>query len=135
MRFIACGVLRVAHYGDLASRIYHVHRGLVEVIGQHRPDRVAVEDVFVATNARAALKLGHARGVILLAAMEHGLPLAEFSPLMVKQAVTGYGRASKEQVQQMVRVLLNLSTRPSVDAADALAVAVCGANHLLKNQT
>ncbi|WP_431189990.1 crossover junction endodeoxyribonuclease RuvC [Desulfurivibrio dismutans] len=129
LRFISCGVLRVERYGSLAERIYRVHQGLGEVIMTHRPGKMAVEDVFVAGNPKAALKLGHARGVILLAAMQHGLPLAEFTPMMVKQAVAGYGRASKEQVQRMVRALLNLSASPSEDAADALAVAVCGANH------
>jgi crossover junction endodeoxyribonuclease RuvC len=129
LRFVACGVLRLERYGSLAARIYHLYLGLSEVIALHRPDRMAVEDVFVATNPRAALKLGHARGVILLAAGQHGLPLAEFSPLMVKQAVAGYGRAPKDQVQRMVRALLNLAASPSADAADALAVAVCGANH------
>ncbi len=129
LRFVTCGVLRVGGYGSLAARIYRVHQGLSEVIRLHRPRKMAVEDVFMASNPKAALKLGHARGVILLAGMEHGLPLAEFTPLMVKQAVAGYGRASKEQVQRMVRALLNLSACPSADAADALAVAVCGANH------
>lgn len=133
LKFITCGVLRLERYGSLAARIYHLHRGLGEVIAQHGPQRMAVEDVFMATNPRAALKLGHARGVILLAAIQHGLPLAEFTPLMVKQAVTGYGRAPKEQVQQMVRVLLNLNACPSSDAADALAVAVCGANNIKAN--
>nr|WP_245526864.1 crossover junction endodeoxyribonuclease RuvC [Desulfurivibrio alkaliphilus] len=129
LRFITCGVLRVARYGSLAARILRIHQGLGEVISLHRPHRMAVEEVFVAGNPKAALKLGHARGVILLAAMQHNLPLAEFTPLVVKQAVAGYGRASKEQVQRMVRSLLNLSASPSEDAADALAVAICGANH------
>lgn len=129
LRFVTCGVLRVARYGSLAARIYRIHQGLGEVISRHRPRKMAVEDVFMGRNAKAALKLGHARGVILLAAIQHGLPLAEFSPLMVKQAVAGYGQASKEQVQRMVRALLNLSASPSADAADALAVAICGANH------
>lgn len=123
-------MIKLERYGPLASRIYHLHRGLKDVINLHAPHRMAVEDVFMAVNPQSALKLGHARGVILLAAMECGLPLAEFTPLMVKQAVTGYGRAPKGQVQEMVRVLLSLRSCPSTDAADALAVAVCGANHL-----
>lgn len=83
----------------------------------------------MARNPMSALKLGHARGVIMLAASSHGLPVHEYSARKVKQAVTGYGQAEKSQVQQMVRVLLKLAVSPSVDAADALAVALCHANH------
>ena len=89
----------------------------------------AVEDIFVAVNPQSALKLGHARGVLILAAMEHGLPVHEYAARMVKQAVAGYGNAPKSQVQQMVRALLQLSGSPSEDAADGLAVALCHANH------
>jgi len=99
------------------------------VIARHRPQLVGVEDIFTAVNPRSALKLGHARGVLILAAMQGELPVAEFSPRVVKQAVAGYGQAPKEQVQQMVRILLKLSASPSQDAADALAVAICRANH------
>lgn len=129
LRFVAAGVIRADHHREMPARLFEIHKGLTEVIALHRPDRAAVEDLFVAVNPRSALKLGHARGVIILAAMEHGLPVAEFSPRVVKQAVAGYGQASKEQVQQMVRALLGLAASPSQDAADALAVAICCANH------
>ncbi len=130
MRFVACGVIRADHHREIPPRLLEIHQGLCEVIAQHRPERAAVEDIFTAVNPRSALKLGHARGVAILAAMQHGLPVAEYTPRVVKQAVAGYGQASKEQVQQMVRALLNLAATPSQDAADALAVAICGANHL-----
>jgi crossover junction endodeoxyribonuclease RuvC len=99
------------------------------VIAIQQPGWAAVEEVFMARNPMSALKLGHARGVIMLAASSHGLPVHEYSARKVKQAVTGYGQAEKSQVQQMVRVLLKLAVSPSVDAADALAVALCHANH------
>jgi crossover junction endodeoxyribonuclease RuvC len=87
---------------------------------------VAIEDLFHATNARSALKLGHARGVAMLAAVEAGLPVAEYAPAVIKRAVVGYGRAEKQQVQQMVKLILGLPRTPSPhDAADALAVAIC----------
>jgi len=88
-----------------------------------------VEDLFIAVNPRAALKLGHARGVAILAALQHDLAVHEYSPRAVKQSVVGYGQASKTQVQQMVKTLLRLTALPSPDAADALAVALCHANH------
>jgi crossover junction endodeoxyribonuclease RuvC len=91
-----------------------------------RPDCVAIESLFHATNVRSALKLGHARGVAVLAAVEAGLPVVEYSPAEIKRAVVGYGRAEKHQVQQMMKLLLGLSAPPSPhDAADALAVALC----------
>jgi crossover junction endodeoxyribonuclease RuvC len=103
-----------------------IHRALVALIHEHRPDCIAIEDVFHARNVRSALKLGHARGVALLAAMEAGVPIAEYSPSEIKQAVVGYGRAEKPQIQHMVQVLLGLAEAPTPhDAADALAVALC----------
>src|SRR4029077_17998858 len=87
---------------------------------------VAIENLFYSTNARSALKLGHARGVAVLAAVEAGLPLVEYTPAEIKRAVVGYGRAEKHQVQQMVKLLLGLTALPSPhDAADALAVSIC----------
>jgi crossover junction endodeoxyribonuclease RuvC len=89
-----------------------------------------VEDLFVAHNVRSALKLGQARGAAVVAAMRQGLPVHDYTPRMVKQAVAGYGQAEKGQVQHMVRTLLGLSGAPSSDAADALAVAICHANNM-----
>jgi crossover junction endodeoxyribonuclease RuvC len=122
-------VIRTSPSLDFAVRLREIHDGLCEVIGEQKPDWAAVEEVFMARNPMSALKLGHARGVAMLAASRHGLPVREYSALAVKQGVTGYGKADKEQVQQMVRALLQLSASPSQDAADALAVALCHANH------
>jgi crossover junction endodeoxyribonuclease RuvC len=98
----------------------------VHEIDDCRPDCVAIENLFYATNVRSALKLGHARGVAMLAAIECGLPVLEYTPAEIKRAVVGYGRAEKVQVQRMVKLLLGLDRVPSPhDAADALAVAIC----------
>ena len=106
-----------------------LHVRLAELIARHKPDAVAVEDLFHAKNARSALKLGHVRGIVLLAASQAGVPVAEYTPTQVKRAVVGYGRAGKHQVQEMVTLLLGLEERPSpLDVSDALAVAVCHAH-------
>src|SRR5206468_7280949 len=103
-----------------------IHRQLAGLLDDHKPECVAIEDLFFATNVRSALKLAHARGVAMLAAVEAGVPVAEYSPAEIKRAVVGYGRADKAQVQQMVKLLLGLASVPSPhDAADALAVAIC----------
>lgn len=127
--FIACGVIRVTPGFNFGARLQEIHSGIVEVLGHHRPQQAAIEEVFMAKNANSALKLGHARGVLMLAVMQAEVALAEYSPRQIKQAATGYGNADKEQVQHMVRVILSLSKAPSQDAADALAVAICHANH------
>jgi crossover junction endodeoxyribonuclease RuvC len=118
----------------LAIRLQKIYQQLSELIDRHQPDAVAVEQVFMARNPASALKLGHARGVALLAGINAGLPVAEYSALQVKSAVVGYGRAGKNQVQQMTRTLLNLPEIAQEDAADALAVAICHAHshHLTK---
>lgn len=100
------------------------------MIDCHQPEQAAVEDIFFAKNASSALKLGQARGAILMALLNKHLMVREFTAKQVKQAVAGYGQASKAQVQHMVRLLLNLSASPSEDAADGLAVALCLTNHL-----
>lgn len=112
----------------LAERLQKIYQDLNALIAQFQPDAVAVEQVFMAKNPASALKLGHARGVALLAGINAGLPVAEYSALQVKSAVVGYGRASKNQVQQMTRTLLNLPEIAQEDAADALAVAICHAH-------
>ena len=126
---VACGALSVPARLQFADKLLFLHTGLVELLSQHSPEAVAVEDLFYAKNARSALKLGHVRGVVLLAASQAGLPIAEYTPTQVKQAVVGYGRAGKHQVQEMVSLLLGLDERPSpLDVSDALAVAVCHAH-------
>lgn len=113
---------------ELALRLQRIYRELSRLIEEFRPEAVAVEQVFMAKNPASALKLGHARGVALLAGINAELPVAEYSALQVKSAVVGYGKAAKTQVQQMTRTLLNLPEIAQEDAADALAVAICHAH-------
>lgn len=126
---VAFGTLRTPADEQLSFRLRHIYRELRALLEEYRPDAVAVEQLFFSKNARTAMAVGHARGVALLAAAESGLPVAEYTPLQVKQAVVGYGRAEKRQVQEMVRVLLSFREAPRPDdAADALAVAICHAH-------
>ena len=128
-RVVACGALSVPGRLPFAEKLLFLHSGLVKLLSQHSPEAVAVEDLFYAKNARSALKLGHVRGVVLLAASQARIPIAEYTPTQVKQAVVGYGRAGKSQVQEMVMLLLGLDERPTpLDVSDALAVAVCHAH-------
>ena len=130
-RLLDCGALSAPADAPLSDRLHIVHSGLAKLLAAHRPDVVAFEDLFYARNARSALVLGHVRGVLLLAAAEAGLPAAEYSPAEVKRALVGYGRADKQQVQQMVALLLGMDTPPSpLDASDALAVAICHAHSI-----
>jgi crossover junction endodeoxyribonuclease RuvC len=120
------GVMRTTSKAPLATRLLEISDRLQELITHYQPNVVAVEDLFFAQNAKSALKLGQSRGAILLTAARAGLEIAEYTPLEVKQAVVGYGRAEKNQVQHMVKVLLNLKDLPQPnDAADALAIAIC----------
>jgi len=122
------GVLTTPVSLPLTSRLLLLFDGLIGVIERTVPAEVAVEQLFFAKNVQSALAVGQARGVALLAAARHGLPVSEYTPLQVKQAVAGYGRATKMQVQSMVRVMLSLSELPQPDdAADALAIAICHA--------
>ncbi len=128
--FVSCGTIRTGDEKDFSRRLLVIFEGLSQVMENHRPEVAAVEDLFVAHNPRSALKLGQARGTAVVAAMKQGLAVHDYTPRMVKQAVAGYGQAPKEQVQHMVQALLELSGSPSPDAADALAVAICHANHM-----
>jgi len=123
---VACGAIKVSPRDPMPTRLSQISASLRELIALHSPDRVALEDVFYAANVKSALKLGQVRGVAMLAAASAGLEVAEYSPLSIKSAVVGYGRAEKHQVQQMVMRLLNLDHAPEpTDAADALAIAIC----------
>ncbi|UCD84628.1 MAG: crossover junction endodeoxyribonuclease RuvC [Deltaproteobacteria bacterium] len=110
---------------DYPQRLKEIYERLKLVVKQFSPEVMAVEDIFYARNARAALKLAHCRGVILLCAVHSGIDVCEYTPLEIKQAVVGYGRAGKKQVQRMVKTLLNLPEIAQIDASDALAVAIC----------
>ena len=128
LHFVACGVVKTTPKFPFSHRLNEIFEGINEVVQVHEPVIAAIEDVFLAANPRSALKLGHARGAAVVAAMQNGLSVYNYSARVVKQAVVGYGQAEKTQVQHMVRVLLSLSRAPSTDAADALAVAICHAN-------
>jgi crossover junction endodeoxyribonuclease RuvC len=124
------GAIRLSKKDPLPERLSLVYIRLLELLEAHQPDVVAVEEVFYSVNAKSALKLGHVRGVALLAAATARLPYAEYAPLKIKSTVTGYGLAQKEQVQFMVARLLNLPCVPEpADAADALAIAICHIHH------
>jgi crossover junction endodeoxyribonuclease RuvC len=126
-RCVAEGVIRLS--GDpLEQRLLQLLTGLRALIAEHRPVEVAMEQVFVKRNVASALVLGQARGAALCAVAETGLPLHEYAPASIKQAIAGSGRAEKSQVQRMVKVLLNLPALPAEDAADALACALCHAH-------
>jgi crossover junction endodeoxyribonuclease RuvC len=128
-RLVECGVLGGPAGTALPDRLAAIHDGLTRLFRLTRPDCAVIENLFHARNVRSALTLGHARGVAVLAAVQAGLPVHEYTPAEIKQAVVGYGRAEKAQVQQMVTLLLGLDTPPSpYDAADALAVAICHAH-------
>jgi crossover junction endodeoxyribonuclease RuvC len=125
-RIVVCGAISAPASAAFPDRLLAIHRRLAGLLRDHRPDCVAIESLFHAANVRSALKLGHARGVAMLAAVEAGVPIAEYTPAEIKRAVVGYGRAEKPQVQHMVKVILGLPAVPSPhDAADALAVAIC----------
>ena len=114
-------------------RLQRIYRGLTEIIETCRPDAVVVEQIFFAKNVQSALKLGQARGAAIVAGVNAGLPVYEYTALQVKQAVVGHGKAAKEQVQKMIKALLNLPEVAQEDASDALAVAVCHANSMNLN--
>ncbi len=128
--FVACGVVKTTASYPFANRLNEIFDGINEVIQVHEPTMAAVEEVFLSQNPGTALKLGQARGVAVVAAMQNGLSVSDYSARKIKQAVVGYGQAEKGQIQHMVRILLSLKGMPSNDAADALAVAICHANTL-----
>lgn len=123
---LECGVIRTNPKDPLAARLFSIYSGVTELIAAHRPDTIAVEDVFYARNVRTTIVLGHARGVILLAGHQASLTVLEYPPAEIKKAITGSGAATKDQVQFMVTKLLRLKTAPQpADAADGVAAALC----------
>jgi len=123
---LAFGAIRLSTREPLEVRLRRIFQELSRIMSEHQPEVVAIEDIFHAVNAKSALRLGHVRGVAMLAAAEAGLPVVAYAPLAVKSAVVGYGRAEKSQVQMMVTRLLQLEVAPEPpDAADALAIAIC----------
>jgi crossover junction endodeoxyribonuclease RuvC len=126
-RLLACGTISTTH-DDMAPRLGEIYAGIAGVLAEYRPEEVGIEKVFMARNADSALKLGHARGAAITAVVNAGVPVFEYSPRQIKQAVVGRGGAEKQQVAQMVTWLLGLNETPQSDAADALAVAICHAH-------
>ncbi len=123
---LAYGVIRTASDRSHPERLQIIYREIKELIEEWQPTTAAVEELFFSRNVRTAMSVGQARGVVLLSLVDAGLDISEYTPLAIKKAVTGYGGADKEQVQEMVRLLLRLSETPRPDdAADALAVAIC----------
>ncbi|HEX2569677.1 MAG TPA: crossover junction endodeoxyribonuclease RuvC [Polyangia bacterium] len=129
LAYVECGVIEMPARAPLSERLAELQNSLREVVEELRPTVMAVEEVFHGIDARAALVLGHARGVVLAVAGARGLPVFAYPPATVKRSVTGAGRAPKSQVASVVRSLLKLRRVPSADAADALAVAICHAHH------
>ncbi|KAB1588592.1 crossover junction endodeoxyribonuclease RuvC [Burkholderia cepacia] len=127
LAYVASGVIRTPT-ADLATRLGTIFQGVSTIVREHAPDQAAIEKVFVNVNPQSTLLLGQARGAAICGLVAGGLPLAEYTALQLKQAVVGYGRATKTQMQEMVTRLLNLSGQPGSDAADALGMAICHAH-------
>ncbi|HYA14346.1 MAG TPA: crossover junction endodeoxyribonuclease RuvC [Syntrophales bacterium] len=127
---VAHGEIKVAKGTYPSSRLVKIYDDLLEVIDKSTPDVMAVEDVFYGKNIKSLIRQGEVRGIAILAGSHRCIPIYEYTPLEVKKAVVGYGRAEKNQIQNMVKAILNLSELPPADAADALAIAICHANFL-----
>ena len=132
--YITSGTISPAQKKPLHERLRYIYEGLTGVIRTHRPDHLVVEKIFFAKSIRAAISLGYARAVVLLAAASEDIDLQERSALEVKKSVVGYGKAEKQQVEKMVRLILNLQGELSPDSADALALALCYANAIKFNE-
>lgn len=129
LKEISFGCIKTTPKDSSSERLKILHDELIKLLIKHKPDAVAVEKIFFGVNAKTAISVGQARGVVLLAAAEGGVPIAEYTPLEVKMAATGYGKADKRQMQHMVKTLLKMKEIPKPDdAADALAVAICHLN-------
>ncbi len=128
VHYVASGCIRVGN-GSMAGRLLEIHRHVTELVDAYVPGEIAIERVFMHRNPDSALKLGQARGAALCGACHSGAPVFEYAPRAIKQTVTGTGAAEKAQVQHMIKALLTLQGRLSSDAADALAIALCHAQH------
>lgn len=128
MTCVHLGAITSARHVPFYERIHKIFHSMVEIMEHYRPQEMAIEDVFFAKNVKSALKIGHARGAVLVAAVESGVNIFEYTPLEIKKSVVGYGRATKEQVRSMVQVILGLKTHTGLDTSDALATAICHLN-------
>lgn len=137
VEYLSSGRVVISAQKPLHARLSEIYTSLADVVSEYKPDEIVIEKIFFAKGTNAALSLGHARGVVLLAASLSGLPIYEYSALEVKKAVVGHGKADKNQVQRMVREILKINHALSPDSADALALALCHANtkkHLIKGR-
>lgn len=134
LRFLSCGRIDVPEKLDMAERLAFLHRALETLLDELKPDQAAVEETFSNVNAKSTLKLGMARGVVLLAPALHDIPVGEYAANTIKKTVVGAGHAGKEQIQHMVKMLLPQADFASADAADALAIAICHAHHVQTSQ-
>jgi len=125
---VAAGKISFPYSLPFNERIHKIFKSLLDVIQTYNPEEMSIEDIFFAKNVKSALKIGHARGAALIAASQGGLKIFEYTPLEIKQSVVGYGRATKEQVRSMVKVILKIDTLYSLDTSDALAIAICHHN-------
>lgn len=133
--FVDAGVITTPAKQALELRLETIYDDLTELLKEHKPDHCAVEELFFAKNVTNAMSVSHARGVILLAIIKAGIDHSEYTPMQIKQAMTGYGKAEKQQIQEMVRIMLNMKSIPKPDdAADALAVAICHANSVISRK-
>jgi crossover junction endodeoxyribonuclease RuvC len=124
-KLVTAGVIRTPAHQDLELRLVTIYDSLQEIVAETKPDFVSIEKLFFAKNVTTAMSVSHARGVIMLAMVQAGVPISEYTPLQIKQALTGYGRAEKSQIQEMVKILLGLKEIPKPDdCADALAAAL-----------
>jgi crossover junction endodeoxyribonuclease RuvC len=128
--------LNIVNYGQVRppaktpfyQKIHHIFEAMVKIMGQYHPQEMAIEDMFYAKNVKSSLKLGHARGAVMIAAVECGIDIFEYTPLEIKKSVVGYGRATKEQVRSMVNMILKTDIDFNLDTSDALAAAICHLN-------
>ncbi len=128
LRFITCGAITTPAHTRLSSRLDQIYHDMLELIDTFKPDAISIEELFFNTNITTGISVAHGRGVVLLAGAERQVPMYEYTPLQVKQAITGYGRADKKQMMEMVRRLMGLkSAAKPDDASDALALAICHA--------
>ncbi len=130
LKHVMHGEVKMAKGLSLSSCLSMIYDNLLEVINQSSPDAIVVEDIFYGKNIKCLIRQGETRGVVILAGSRRCIPIYEYTPLEVKKAVVGYGRAEKNQIQNMVKSILHLSDLPPVDAADALAIAICHINSL-----
>src|SRR5512137_1465961 len=135
LKWTAHGEIRAPRNGSLSARLLKLHSEIASLIASANPDAIAIEEIFCGKNVQSLIRQGHARGVAILASAQSGVPIFEYSPNEIKKAVVGYGHAEKGQIQSMVKVILGISGTLSLDASDALAIAICHSNFLKKESS